>query len=384
VIKRIWTGHRTIVIVAPAIAIVAIVIGSLLLVSTVGGTAEASPTPTWPTASPTPFWSPTAAPTPTPSPTPTTYPEQTPLPSGWAYAPLDGVAAPVALADRLPMAIMVDDAKQARPQSGISTASIVYQAPADGGEDRYMFVFQEGTASAIGPVRSARPYYVYWADEYKALYGHYGGDSQSRHVVIPANARYIYNMDALSGGGCPYHRITSRVEPHNAYTSTNKLIACLATKKYPTTYQKLPTRPFRPDTNPADRPTAQTISIKYSNDTVGYVFQPGLDSYLRLVGGQPEVDPANNFLVYARTIVVMYQGLGTDLSEANHVRPVVYNVGSGKALIFEEGREIVGTWKKKSDTALTRFYDSSGNEISFVRGEIFIQSLPPTDKVTIS
>jgi len=54
---------------------------------------------------------------------------------------------------------MVDDNKVARPQSGISSASIVYQAPADGGEDRYMMVFQEGTASAIGPVRSARPYY---------------------------------------------------------------------------------------------------------------------------------------------------------------------------------------------------------------------------------
>jgi hypothetical protein len=72
----------------------------------------------------------------------------------------------------------------------------------------------------------------------------------------------------------------------------------------------------------------------------------------------------------------MYQALTNDLSEPRHVRPVVHNVGSGKALIFQEGREIVGTWMKKNNTSLTRFYDSSGNEI-------FIQSIPPTYMVTV-
>jgi hypothetical protein len=385
VIKRIWTGHRNLMIVVPAIAVVAIIAGSLLLVNVAGGTAQASPTPSpTPTASPTVAPSDTPIPTPSPSPTPTAYSGSTPLPTGWAYAALDGVATTAALAGRLPMAIMVDDNKVARPQSGISSASIVYQAPADGGEDRYMFVFQEGTASAIGPVRSARPYYVYWADEYKALLGHFGGDSQTRKKVIPANAKYIYNMDALSGGGCAYHRVSTRSSPHNAYTSSGALITCLAARKYPTTYQNLPTRSFRPDSDPAVRATAQTISIAYRTGLDGYQFQPGTDSYLRLINGQPEIDPANNMRVYARNVIVMYQTLTTDKSEPNHNRPVVHNVGSGKALIFQEGRQIVGTWKKTSNTALTRFYDSSGKEIPLLRGEIFIQSIPTTYKVTVS
>ena len=372
-------------IVAPAVAVVAIVVGSLLLISGAGGTSRASAIPTATAiASATVAPTDTPIPTPSPSPTPTTYAGSTPLPAGWVYAPLDGVATTAALAGRLPMAIMVDDNKVARPQSGISSASIVYQAPADGGEDRYMFVFQEGTASAIGPVRSARPYYVYWADEYKALLGHFGGDSQTRHFVIPANAKYIYNMDALSGGGCAYHRVTTLPSPHNAFTATSTLIDCLGIRKYPTTYQNLPTRPFRPDSDPVGRPKAQTISIAYRTGLVGYQFQPGSDSYLRLVNGQPEIDPANNMHVYARNVVVMYQTLTTDYSEPRHARPVVHNVGSGKVLIFQEGREIIGTWKKTSNTALTRFYDSSGKEIPMLRGEIFIQSIPTTYKVTVS
>ena len=182
-----------------------------------------------------------------PSPMDTTEPSPTPssLPADWAYADLDGVAAPQAAAHRLPMAIMVDDNAVARPQSGISSASIVYQAYADGGEDRYMFVFQEGTATDIGPVRSARPYYVSWVDEYKALYGHFGGDANSLRVVIPANAKNIYNMDDLNGGACPYHRIATRAAPHNAYTNSAALISCAAQKGYPATYQNLPTRTFK-------------------------------------------------------------------------------------------------------------------------------------------
>ncbi len=382
-IKRIWTGHRNLTIVVPAIVVVAVVVGGLLLVNVAGGTSQASPTPS-PTATASPTVAPSDTPIPTPSPSPTPYTGMTPLPAGWVYAALDGVATTAALAGRLPMAVMVDDNKIARPQSGISSASIVYQAPADGGEDRYMFVFQEGTASAIGPVRSARPYYVYWADEYKAMLGHYGGDAQTRKVVIPANAKYIYNMDALSGGGCAYHRVTTLPSPHNAFTATSTLIDCLGIRKYPTTYQNLPTRPFRPDSDPVGRPKAQTISIAYRTGLVGYQFQPGSDSYLRLVNGQPEIDPANNMHVYARNVVVMYQTLTTDYSEPRHARPVVHNVGSGKVLIFQEGREIIGTWKKTSNTALTRFYDSSGKEIPMLRGEIFIQSIPTTYKVTAS
>ena len=58
------------------------------------------------------------------------------------------------------------------------------------------------------------------------------------------------------------------------------------------------------------------------------------------------------------------------------VRPVVGNVGSGDAVVFRDGKAITGTWKKASNTALTRFYDSSGAEIPLTRGEIFIQSVP--------
>ena len=384
-IRQIWVAHRTMAVAVDAIAALAIV---AVAAGCGGAVSQATPAAASPSATPAPLTTASAAASSTTTSTAsaTSDAASTPLPAGWAYAPLDGVAAPANLADRLPMAIMIDDNTIARPQSGISSASIVYQAYADGGEDRYMFIFQEGTAADIGPVRSARPYYVYWADEYKSLFGHFGGDDDSLYTVIPANSRYIYNMDDLTGGSCPYHRVSTRPAPHNAYTNTAVLIKCVAQKGYPAAYQNLPTRTFKDDTPLADRPASQTISVPYHTCTIGYQYDPSTDSYLRSINGKLQTDPADNEQVTASSVIVLYQTVtyfdNSAVEPGHNSRPIVASVGSGKAVVFEEGAAIVGTWKKTSNTALTRLYDSSGNEIPLVRGEIFIQSVPPGTAVT--
>jgi hypothetical protein len=382
------TGHRLVAVAASLILIVAIAATGVLVVVRPGGTALSTPVATA-----------TLAATPSPSPSPTASPtswelfsyDPAAVPAGWVYSDLDGKAAPPDFAHRLPVAIMIADNIVSRPQSGISTASIVYQAYADGGEDRYMMIWQENTATDIGPARSARPYYVYWAAEYKALYGHVGGDMHSLQQVIPAMSKYIYNMDELSGGTCtstdPFRRITSRDAPQNDYTTSAAMLGCAAAKGYPATYQNLPTRPFKNDVPLAQRPASQLVTVPYRTyeTGVGYQYDPDLDAYLRLVDGKPQIDPANGNQVFARNIVVMYQSVGYDPGTLDEsTRPWVTNIGSGKATIYQEGKAITATWKKATTTALTRFYDSSGQEIPFVRGEIFMQSIPSTAKVTVS
>jgi Protein of unknown function (DUF3048) N-terminal domain/Protein of unknown function (DUF3048) C-terminal domain len=379
-IGRIWNGHKRLLLGVGMIALVAIIAGGTALAMGDFGLNVAQATPTSsPSASSSA--SPSASPSGSPTASPTVDLNPTPIPSGWVYSDLDGVPAPPDLAHALPLAVMVDDNAVARPQSGISSASIVYQAMADGGEDRYMFVFQEGTATDIGPTRSGRPYYVYWAAEYKALFTHVGGDAETLQVTVPAMSKYIYNMDELNGGSCAFHRITTRAAPHNDYTSSPTLISCAAKRGYPATYQKLPTRPFQ-DAEPAfARPAAQTVTIPYRTGTIGYQYDPTTDMYLRTVDGQPEIDPANNSQVMAADIAVMFQTYAMEPS-LDEMRPVVGNVGSGKAIVYKEGLAIQATWKKTSNTALTRFYDTSGAEIPFVRGEIFMQSVPIGTAVT--
>ena len=377
-IKRNLAGHRSMMIAVSVIAVVVIASAGVLLAANLGGKAQATAT-LGATQSATASASASdsaavVADTPGPSATPAT---------DWVYSDLDGVVAPPDLAHRLPMAISIGDNAVARPQSGFSSASIVYQSYEEYSEDRYLMIFQEGTATDIGGVRSARPYHARWVAEYKALYGHFGGDVKVLNQVIPALSGSLYNMDDLSGGSCPYHRITTRAAPHNAYTSSAALIACLPKKGYPTTFQSVPVRPFGDDTPAADRPASQTVTVPYHTVSVSYQFNPATDNYLRLLNGQKQVDPANNQEVFARDIIVMFQAISNDYLDASGIQRInIANVGSGKSIVFKEGKAITGTWKKASDTALTRFYDDAGNEIPLVRGEIFIQSVPLGTAVT--
>src|SRR5574338_433455 len=142
-------------------------------------TPTSSPATSPATASPSPSPSPTATPSDVPTPTPTLT--ASPLPTAEAYAPLDGLATTAALAARQPIALTVDDSADSRPnQAGFNDASIVYQAQAEGGEMKYMLVFQEGDTRRIGPLRSGRPHFAAWAAEYRAIFAHFGGD---RHLL---------------------------------------------------------------------------------------------------------------------------------------------------------------------------------------------------------
>jgi hypothetical protein len=381
-IARATAGNRIVVVVVCAVAVVTIVAAGLLIAVS-GGTAQATASAT-PSAMPSASASPSPSDSPTPSPSPSDTPNTgpTPIPAGWAYSDLDGVAAPADLAHRLPMAVSIGDNAIARPQSGFSSASIVYQSYEEYSQDRYMMIFQEGTATDIGGVRSSRPNFVRWAAEYKALYAHDGGDTKTLNVVIPAMRSYFYDENASNGGSCPYHRITTRVSPHNEYTNSAVLISCLAKRGYPATYQGGPGRLFVDDTPAADRPASQSITVPYNTVTVSYQFDPATDSYLRLLGGKNQIDPANNQQVYARNIIVMFQTVTFDYVDFGIQRVNVGNVGTGNAIVFREGKAITGTWKKPSDSALTRYYDASGVEIPLVRGEIFMQSVPPGTAVT--
>lgn len=289
------------------------------------------------------------------------------------------------MATRLPLAVMIDDNVVARPQSGFNAASIVYQAPADGGEDRYMLVFQEMDAADIGPVRSGRPYFVYWAAEYRAAFAHYGGDEKTRLKVIPPiSGTLIYDLDALAGSGTAFHRISSRTAPHNAYTSTAELRRVAASRKAPTRMvEGLGSRPFSEDAPEAVRPATGEITIPYGRGSTGYTYDRATNSYLRSVSGKPHVDAADGERVVARNVVVLYMRLSIDpQSEPGYRRPVLDQIGSGTALVFRDGKVIKGTWRKNDNGDLTRFYDASGNEISLVRGRIFIQVVPTGTKVT--
>ncbi|MFL5757234.1 MAG: DUF3048 domain-containing protein, partial [Chloroflexota bacterium] len=297
-------------------------------------------------AAPSPSPSVTAAPTPTVSPTPTPLatPVPTPLPSlPPGIADLTGQHVADNLAHRLPIAVLIDDNRVARPQSGFNGASIVYQAPADGGETRYMLVFQEGESRDIGPVRSGRSYFIHWASEMRAAIAHYGGDKISRDYFKAHDGTFFTDIDALRTTGKPFHRIATRNAPHNAYTRTGALRAVIAALGGPAGMPvELGRRPFVDPSPVAGRGRSQTINVPYRTGQVRYVFDRSSDLYRRWLDGRVQIDPADGHRVTTRNVVVLFMSFHTDSTiEVGHARPVLGDIGVGRALIFREGRLVV-------------------------------------------
>lgn len=156
--------------------------------------------------------------------------EEPPKPTTVAST-LTGVQVDPVLNKRGVTAVMIENSLDARPQSGLLDAGVVYEAIAEGGITRFMALFQEGQPSYIGPVRSARPYYVEWLAPYGATYAHAGGSPEAISLISTLG---IKDMDHGANGNS-YTRVDTRFAPHNLYTSMANLDAIRAKKSWDNT-----------------------------------------------------------------------------------------------------------------------------------------------------
>jgi len=338
--------------------------------------ATATPTPT-PSPSPSPTPLPTA--TPLPTPTPTATPSPTPAP---VAAPLTGALVPPSVARRHPMAVMIDDIRVARPQSGLHLADVVWHAPAEGGIPRYMAIFQSRLPTSIGPVRSARSYYVAWASEWKALYAHSGGSPQALATLrAKGNGQWVYDANEYRYGGRYYHRTKDRFAPHNVYTD-GKTLRKLAKARGAKDKDYAPVWTFGPDAPLAERPYGGSLKVRYPGNTITYRYSRTTNTWKRSVTGEgKQFDAADDERIEPQNVVVMWVDFRA-LGDRKH-RLEADLVGRGKASVFTNGRRVDGTWRKAGTTKPTLFYDKAGDPIPLTIGQTFIQVIPRTYGITV-
>ena len=364
---------RTLLIGALVVAAVAVGIGAgALLAGRPGASASASPSDVAavPTASPTDV-------PPTPTPTPTVAPAPTPEPTPTLVAAaLTGLLVTEAAAAQHPIAVMVDDQQEARPQSGFNAASIVWQAPAEGGIPRYMLIFQDGLPSAVGPIRSARQYYIEWASEWKALYVHIGGSPQALTTLrTSGRGQLVYNADGFRFEGSDMWRIKERPSPHNLYSDGAHLRA-MAAKVGATDGPVTPIWQFATSPSSGERPTGTRIVLHYPYETITYVYDPGTNTYRRFIDKSttPQIDAADGREVRPTNVVVLRMRFGP-LNDGNPLkhRLEAQDVGSGEAIISTGGRVIHGTWKKAAAAAPTLLFGPDGTPARLTAGQTFVQ-----------
>lgn len=369
---------------AAALAIATLVVALGVTGFLLGGLALTSATPTaTPTASlaasPAPSPTPVATATPSPTPEPTPTPKPTPA---LVPAPLTGRLVTRAEAERHVIAVMIDDLSPARPQSGLSSASVVWHAPAEGGVPRYMALFQERVPGEVGPVRSARSYFIAWAAEWDSVYVHSGGSPQALATLRRyGRGQYVYDADEFRWGGRYLWRSTTRYAPHNVYTDGDHLrdLALAVGAKdgaREAVWRFADDLPFR------RRPAGGRIVVEYSYNTIRYDYDRATNTYLRTVSVEKaQHDAGTGTRIAPRNVIIMVVRFAP-LNDRKH-RLEADLIGSGTAWIATNGKTIKGTWKKTSTTGPTRFYDAEGNPVTLTVGQTFIQVMPKGSPITI-
>jgi hypothetical protein len=372
---------------AAILAVVAIGAGATLgiVAAMVGSPASAQPSTSQPAIAggpiPTAAGTPQVTPSPTPSPRPTPVPTPTPVP-----APLTGRPVTAAVAAQRAIAVMIDDHSAARPQSGFNAAAVVWQAPAEGGIPRYMLIFQDILPASVGPVRSAREYYIEWAAEWRAMYVHSGGSPQALATLRAKGVgQWVYNADEYRWGGKYLWRSRERFAPHNVYSDAEHLRA-LAARLGADDTPMTAAWTFRPDAPLSRRPLGGKIATAYLANRIGYAYDRASNTYIRSVtGASPQIDAADGKRVAPKNVVIMLVRFGRlNDGHPNKKRLEAANVGKGTAWIATNGRTVKGTWRKASITAPTLFFGADGKPVSLTIGQTFIQVMPLGTKVAIT
>ncbi|HLD02009.1 MAG TPA: DUF3048 domain-containing protein [Patescibacteria group bacterium] len=313
--------------------------------------------------------------------------------------------------DHRPMGIMIENHPEARPQSGLSFADVVYEAVAEGGITRFMGVFYCQDAGIVGPVRSARTYYLDFISEYGIypLYVHWGGANCDReggggcangakadalgHIV--KYGWFHYNaMDGMKN--IPFPAVKDRplrtgqqvATEHQKYGTTS-LLWKEAAKRGLTEKDKdgdlwddtFVPYSFKDDADESLRPVKQDIHIEFWESQPGFnvdwKYDPTTNTYLRNVKGGAHKDRNNGRQISVKNVIVLYM----EESNANDGYPgnlhLLYGTkGKGDALFFTDGKEMKGTWRKDGREERTQLFDENNKEIEFNRGATWFTIVP--------
>ncbi len=289
---------------------------------------------------------------------------------------LTGEMVDVEQADRRPLAVMMSNDKEAMPNYGINRAGVVFEAPVEGGMNRYMSVIEDyDDLDRIGSIRSCRTYYVYFAREFEAIYSHFGQSTFAKPYL-----QYIDNINGIEGiGSVAYYRSKDKKSPHNAYGSfegIQKAIEKLGySQEYPESYQGH--YRFARD--------GQQVELENAIDAFkvvpGYVYNEPYFEYNeddglyyrfqyngKHMGSEGQIAVKNIILQYC---AASYYATTPYRNIDVHTGQYGYFITNGKAIPV--------TWEKDGEFGVTHYYDTEHEEITLNQGKTWVCIIPTSD-----
>ena len=295
-----------------------------------------------------------------------------------ALAPLTGLPDPSGATENRPsLAVKIDNAPEARPQSGLDVADVVYEEVVEGGVTRFIAIFHSSAPALAGPVRSVRPMDPDILSAYHGLFAYSGGIPAFVSLMRKAPVQDV-NVDVATDA---YSWDKSRRAPHNTFISPEKL---WPKAKGDNAAPPQPMFDFRAAGESFGDADGTHVSMTYSpRASATYDWDAPSGTYKRGENGTPhmaasgtQIAPQNVVIQFVTTHTLNY----VDQSGSNVVESDV--VGSGDAWILSGGRMTKGRWSKSSETAPTKYSDAAGNPVKLSPGRTWVHFTPVGSAVT--
>lgn len=281
-----------------------------------------------------------------------------------------------------PIAIMIDNEKPAWPHAGLNDAYLLYEIIIEGGESRIMALFKGKNTEKIGPVRSARHYFLDYVIENDAQYVHFGWSPKAQSDIKSYN---INNINGVTGDSKIFWREGKKNSYHNAFTNIENILDRAEEKKYRKESEDIGVFKYTAnEINLVKGLNANNIKIKYSSlQNVEYKYNAEKKVYERYMRGQEHKDRDTGEFFIAKNIVVCYIKNGLLDDPENKGRQELYNIGKGEGVFITNGKYINITWEKKDRNTKTKYYDENGEEIVLNDGITWIQIVPINNIIEI-
>jgi LysM repeat protein len=306
-----------------------------------------------------------------------------PVPAG--VCPLTGLPlANASVLNRRPLNVRVDNSPPARPQSGLSSADLIFETLAEGGITRFTAVFLcESRDVDLGPIRSARLIDLQLTPMFKAILVHAGASVVVTDMIWSSEIGEA-DFDPILRGVPGFGRIASRPSPHNLYTSLGELWSVANQRRLngPVDLQGLS---FSNDMPTGGRP-ARTLRVPYGiASDVAYTYNTNTGRYTKWIGGEPHSDAnTGQALTFANIIVLFAKATYTDVLEDNVAsRSLHFMVqGQGRALLLRDGQVYEAVWNREGRNILFHYTDANGNHIPLKPGTTIVNIAPLELRVT--
>ncbi|MDD3750678.1 MAG: DUF3048 domain-containing protein [Sedimentibacter sp.] len=279
-----------------------------------------------------------------------------------------------------PVAVSIDNHPRARWQAGLSQAEIVYEVEVEHPFTRYLCIFLAKEPERIGPVRSARPYLIYYALEYDGIFVHVGGSEDAFAEIRRLSAA---DVDGLYSGAMWRYNDTGKYAPHNMYTTLESIRDEAEYYGYRTEAEYEGYMFKEKDeilSENFDINSAKEVNIVYNDyNTTDYIYEEENSLYLRFKDEEEHIDELDKKQITAKNIIAI-ETSKTVLD--NEGRLFLGTIGQGNGIYITNGESIPITWEKASEKDKLRFY-SGDEELVLNPGNTWIQVVNSLDRITI-